>query len=106
MKYVTALLILFFSASALSDGKITNIWMSGPDDPNHINIVQITIEGGFSTVGGCSAQHAAVRIEGREHLVSFILAAYKTEEPIKVVLNPADKYYADRCTISRVSSSY
>jgi hypothetical protein len=63
------------------------------------------IEGGFSG-SGCNTQFAGIRKEGREHFISFALAAYVTGEPVKVALNTGDKYYSDRCTILRISSSY
>lgn len=99
------LISLLFSNLAIADGKITRIYFSGPDDGSHSNVVQIMIEGGFST-SGCNTQFAAIRKEGREHLISFALAAYATGEPVKVVLNAGDKYNGDRCTIMRISGSY
>ncbi len=79
--------------------------MSGPDDSSHSDVVQIMIQGGFSE-NGCNTQFAAIRKEGREHLISFALAAYMAKEPVKEILNTADKYHSDRCTIRRISNSY
>ncbi len=95
-----------FTSQVNADGKIIGINFSGPDDPNHINIVQFQIEGGFASAG-CNVQFAAIRnTEDRQHLISFALAAFASKEPVVVVLNGGDKYFADRCTISRISSVY
>ncbi len=51
--------------------------------------------------------YAAIRnTEDRQHLISFALTAFVSKEPVVVVLNGGDKYFADRCTISRISSIY
>jgi hypothetical protein len=98
--------LIFITPSVLASGKIIGINFSGPDDPNHVNIVQISIEGGFK-YGSCDVVFAAIRnTEDRKHLISFALAAFASKEPVQVVLNGGDKYYGERCTISRISSVY
>jgi len=103
--------LLFISLSIVfshvqAAGKITGINFSGPDDPNHPNIIQIQIEGGYNS-GDCNTQFAAIRDSAdRKHLISFAIAAYATKEPVTIVVNNSDKYFQDRCTISRISSVY
>ncbi len=108
--FFAGLLLSAFSSFARADGRIIQIDFSGPDDPNHPEVVQITIEGGFS-VTGCDSTYAAIRSDSRrQHLISFALEAYASGRPVKVVLNSADKYYPTpnaangRCTISRISN--
>ncbi len=109
VKSLLAIGLLALSSESMSAGRITSIAFSGPDDPNHINIVQIEIEGGFSGEGnaqGCNPSLAAIRNSpDRQYLISYLLTAYATKEKIKLVLNPTDKYLNDRCTISRIASS-
>ena len=108
--FVAGLFLSAFSSFARADGRITQIDFSGPDDPNHPDVVQITIEGGYS-VAGCDSTYAAIRSDSRrQHLISFALEAYLSGRPVRVVLNAADKYYPapnaanGRCTISRISN--
>ena len=102
--------LTLFSFTSLGAGKITAIWHSGPDDPSHANVIQIQIEGGFAqeiNAEGCNPNYAAIRnTQERQHMISYLLAAYATKERVGVVLNPADKYYTNggRCTISRIFS--
>jgi hypothetical protein len=98
--------VVIITPSAFAAGKITGINFSGPDDPSHTNVIQMQIEGGFSS-GSCDATFAAIRnTEDRKHLISFALTAFASKEPVTVVLNGSDKYFAERCTISRISSVY
>jgi len=108
--FVSALLLSAFSSLAQADGRITQIDFSGPDDPSHPDVVQISIEGGFN-VAGCDSTYAAVRNDSRRlHMISFLLDSYINGRPIKVVLNPNDKYFPSsnapngRCTIARISN--
>lgn len=104
------ILLAILPSLALADGRIVQIDCSGPDDPNHPDVVQIAIEGGFN-VAGCDSTYAAIRNDARrQHLISFALAAYESGRPVKVVLNPSDKYFPSqnapngRCTIARISN--
>jgi hypothetical protein len=106
-KYLSAGLLggLLMATSYTYAGKISSITFSGPDDPNHPNVVQITIEGGFNA-GDCDQTFAAIRKDDdRNHIISFALAAYASKQSISVVLNESDKYFLSRCTISRISSN-
>lgn len=92
------------AANAANTGKLTAIMFSGPDDPNHANIVQIMIEGGFSN-GACDPTLAAVRnTPDRKELIAFLLTAYATNQSVTIVLNPNDAYFGTRCSIARVSN--
>ncbi|WP_281628852.1 hypothetical protein [Vibrio sp. St2] len=109
IKLLLALGITLFSPVSLSAGPVKVITFSGPDDMNHANIVQIEIEGGLANeilAEGCNTRFAAIRntLE-RQHMISYVLAAYATKESVQLVLNPSDKYFQDRCTISRISST-
>lgn len=98
--------VVFHIPIILADGKITSMNFSGPDDGSHPNIVQIQIEGGIDREG-CNARFVAIRnTADRQHLISFALTAYSIKEPVSLVLNIADKYHTDRCTIQRISSVY
>jgi hypothetical protein len=100
------LFILIASPLVHSAGKITGIGFAGPKDGSHPNIVQISIEGGFAgeyNSAGCAPELAAVRVNDEtRHLVSYLLAANATQEKITVVLDPTDKYFGERCTITTV----
>lgn len=105
-----ALLLATFVPFAAADGRITQIDFCGPDDPNHPNVVQIVTETPFS-VAGCDATFAAVRMDAaHQAMVEFVKEAYVSGRPIKIVLNPNDKYYPSanapngRCAIARVSN--
>ncbi len=103
---IFACVLLAFSAAtnAANMGKITAIMFSGPDDANHVNVVQIAIEGGFSN-GACDPTLAAVRnTPDRKDIIAFLLTAYATNQSVTVVVNPNDMYFGTRCTISRVSN--
>ncbi len=107
-KIVFSLLTIFLSSHAFSDGVITDIWFSGPDDFGHSDIVQIYIGNDFS-VPGCHESFSAIRnTSDRQHMISFAIAAYISKEPVRVVLNANDTYFgtgsATRCTISRIST--
>ena len=85
-----------------ADGLITSIVFSGPDDPSHQNVVQIQLEGGFE-FSNCNSSFSAIRnTEAREAMISFALSAYVAKIPVAVKLNSNDKYFSDRCTISRI----
>ena|SRR5436190_10532540 len=108
--FVAALSLCALSSFAHADGRITQIDFSGPDDPTHPNVVQITIEGGFS-VAGCDSTYAAIRSDSsRQHMINFAIAAYVNGQPVRIVLNPNEKYYPSsnapngRCTIARISN--
>ena len=108
--FAAGLLLSAFSTFARADGRIIQIDFSGPDDPVHPDVVQLTIEGGFN-VAGCDSGYAAIRNDSkRQHLISFALAAYESGRSVTVVLNPSDKYFPSqnapngRCTISRISN--
>jgi hypothetical protein len=102
------LLVIVASPLVHSAGKITGIGFSGPKDGSHPNIVQISIEGGFSgehNAAGCNPTLAAVRVGKAmetQHLVSYLLAANATGESVGVILDPTDRYWGDRCTITTV----
>ena len=105
-----ALVAVASPQSAFADGRITQIDFCGPDDPNHPNVVQIVTEQPFATAG-CDQTFAAVRVDSaHQHMIDFIKEAYVSGRPIKVVLNPNEKYYPTsnapngRCVIARVSN--
>jgi hypothetical protein len=109
VRYLTYIIVaglMLVSPITFAAGLIKGVNFSGPDDPSHSNIVQIHIEGGYD-IAGCDVRFAAIRnTEDRKHLISFALAAFVSKTPVVVSLNTSDKYYADRCTISRLSSDY
>jgi hypothetical protein len=108
LKTLSLLGLLAISFNSVGTGRITSVGFSGPDDPNHANIIQFEIEGGFSTeynAQGCNVTFVAIRnTQDRQHLISYLLTAYTTKEKIGLVLNPSDKYYDDRCTVARIFS--
>lgn len=105
LKYAVFTLI-FFAQSALSDGIITGINFSGAYDSAHKNIVQIQIQGGYST-SNCNSRFAAIRnTQEQQQMISFALAAFMEKTPVTIVISSNDKYYGDRCTITRISSVY
>ncbi|EGU61589.1 hypothetical protein VINI7043_16053 [Vibrio nigripulchritudo ATCC 27043] len=112
MKLLKPLLTIgasLFSAASLSAGPIIGISFSGPDDINHANIVQIELGGGLANeylAEGCNTRFAAIRntLE-RQHMISYALAAHTTKKSVTLVLNSSDKYFQDRCTVSRISST-
>ena len=80
------------------------MWFSGPDDPNHTDIVQLQIEGGLNTEG-CDLTYTAIRVsEDRNHMISFAIAAYMSQTPVRLILNPSDKYFGTRCTVARINN--
>ena len=84
-------------------GKITYYTFTSDQDPTHINFVQIQIKGGFRQ-GGCNQRFAAVRYsENNKPLISIIMLAIANKTKISVLLNENDRYFGDRCTISRIS---
>lgn len=106
----TATLIAALASMAAADGRISQIDYCGPDDPNHPNVVQIVTETPFS-VAGCDSTFAAIRVDAaHQAMIDFVKEAYVAGRPIKVVLNPNDKYYPaanapnGRCVIARVSN--
>ena len=97
------LLSIFICNFVKADGVILGITSAGPDFTGYPGVMQIRIEGGFDT-SGCNTTYAAIRnTSNRSHLVGVLLAAYTTQKPVSIVLNPADKYSGDRCTVSRIS---
>ncbi len=108
--FIAALVLSAFAPLAQAEGRIIQIDFSGPDDPVHPNVVQLTIEGGYS-VAGCDATYAAIRNDAqRQHMISFALASFESGRSVNVVLNPNDKYYPSanspngRCAIARISN--
>jgi hypothetical protein len=97
---------LTISSVAFGAGQVSVVSFSGPDDPDHKDIVQFEIVGGFSgeyNAGSCNASFAAIRnTPERQHMISFLLTAYATKANVKLVLNQNDKYFMDRCTVSRI----
>ncbi len=94
-----------FEVSPSGSGKITYYTFSGDQDPRHINLLQIQIEGGFRQ-GSCNQRFAAVQYsEKNKHLISIIMLAIANKTKINVLLNENDRYFADRCTIGRISSA-
>ena len=84
-------------------GIITSITFSGPNDPNHQNVVQLTMQGGFNQ-GACDPSLAAIRnTPDRNDMISSILMAYAINQPISVTLNETDKYFGQRFTIERIN---
>lgn len=107
---IAVALMAVLPAVALADGRITQIDYCGPDDPNHPNVVQIVTESPFS-VAGCDSTFAAIRVDAaHQAMIDFVKEAYVSGRPIKIVLNPNDKYYPSanapngRCAIARVSN--
>ncbi len=95
---------IFLGSDCFADGKILKMWFAGPDDPNHPNIVQLQIEGGVGSEG-CDLTYAAIRTgEERKHMISFAIAAYMSQTPVRLTLNPSDKYYGTRCTVARINN--
>jgi len=87
-------------------GRITIIDFAGATEGNHPDVVQLQIEGGFTTAG-CSTTFAAIRKED-VHLVSFVITAFATERPISVGLSTGPGYFGStaagnkRCVINFV----
>lgn len=87
-------------------GKITQINFCGPDDPNHPNIVQISIEGGFTNWGGCDQWFAAIKnTTDRKDLIAFALTAYTSGQAVRVELNTSETYFGGRCMIARIGAN-
>ncbi|MGH1486481.1 MAG: hypothetical protein ACRBCI_09695 [Cellvibrionaceae bacterium] len=102
--FITMAIMTLLATNCFADGKIIKMWFAGPDDPNHTNIVQLQIEGGLATEG-CDLTYAAIRTgEDREHLISFAIAAYMSQTPVRLTLNPSDKYFGTRCTVARINN--
>ncbi|WOI37706.1 hypothetical protein R1T43_01320 [Alteromonas sp. CI.11.F.A3] len=103
LRWILFAFFLFGTFVTKADGLITSIVFSGPDDPSHQDIVQIQLEGGFSEFTNCNSSYSAIRnTETREAMISFALSAYLAKIPVAVKLNSNDKYFSDRCTISRI----
>lgn len=103
-------LLAVFPALAFADGRITQIDFCGPDDPSHPNVVQVVTETPFS-VAGCDSTYAAIRVDAaHQAMIDFVKEAYVSGRPVKIVLNPNEKYYPaanapnGRCVIARVSN--
>ena len=45
-KIISLTLMMVLATAANAAGEITAIWFAGPDDPNHVDVVQIQISGG------------------------------------------------------------
>lgn len=90
--------------TAFAAGRITQINVAGPDDPNHPNVVQLVIEGGVSG-GTCDTTFSAIRnTADRKELIAYAFTAYASGQSVNIVLNTTDKYFGSRCTISRISN--
>ncbi len=98
---VAAVLVASVFAGNAVAGKITYISVSGADDPAHPNVVQLIIEGGYAEAG-CDNTIAAIR-DSETYLISMALIAQKTGDHLIAVLNSNDKYFDNRCIISRLS---
>ncbi|QLE98925.1 hypothetical protein [Neptunomonas phycophila] len=107
-RFTIALFIFIcaLSSYAAGGGVIKEIVFSGAKDGSHPNVVQIKIVGGFEQAD-CNRHFSAIRVsDENQHLISFVMAAFMSKEPVKVVLASNDKYYQDRCTIVRISNVY
>jgi hypothetical protein len=102
IRLFTALAALTLSANcmAANQGRITGIYFAGQNYAPHPNVVQMTLEGGFSE-GTCNAGLAAIRAADK-HLVSLALAAYAAGFPVSVSLDPSDRYHDNRCVITYI----
>ncbi|HMU66880.1 MAG TPA: hypothetical protein PKE57_07035 [Cellvibrionaceae bacterium] len=106
---LSILTLCFISqAKATETGLIKTLTMSGINDPNHKNVVQIDFGAEIMNTPGCNKQFAAIR-SGPEnnHLISLALAASMAGKPITIELNSSDIYFSsgNRCTISRLAVS-
>jgi hypothetical protein len=95
-------MLVAFSAecAAANFGRITGIHFAGQGYGDHPNVVQMTLEGGFSG-GACNTTFAAIRAADR-HLIAFAITAYTTGASVNVVLNQSDLYHSNRCVISYI----
>lgn len=99
-------LLLFSQAEATETGLIKTLTMSGINDPNHKNVVQIDFGAEIMNTPGCNKQFAAIRSNPENnHLISLALAASVAGKAIIIELNSSDIYFTNgnRCTISRLS---
>ncbi len=104
--FVLVLFLIHFTLSPVwaNTGRITVVDFAGATEANHPDVVQIQIEGGFTTAG-CSSIFAAVRKEDA-HLVSFVIASYVARLPILVGLSIGPGYFGStasgdkRCVIN------
>lgn len=97
------MMMLLLPVGVNATGVILSMVSGGPDYSAYPGVIQIRIEGGFDNAS-CDPTYAAIRnTSDRTHLISLALTAYTTQKPVHAVLNSADKYYSNRCTISRLS---
>ena len=103
-KLIISLCMLLFSAFsfAANSGKITYMLAASKTNTSHTDVVQISIEGGFSN-GACDTAYAGIR-KSDSHLISLALTAYTTGKPVTVYIDAGDVYYpaTSRCVISSI----
>lgn len=85
-------------------GAITGVLVSGPADPDHPDVVQISLSGGYSEPG-CDASLNAIRNtpQNRE-LIALAMLVYLSGNPVYITLDPTDTYYPGRCAIVRIDA--
>ena len=96
-----SLLLISNQSYAINQGKITILNFLGFENPNVADMVQVSIEGGF-TKEGCDTTLAGV-LKSDTHLISALLAAYMAQKTINVSLNKDHYYFSNRCTIYTVT---
>ncbi|HEY6528754.1 MAG TPA: hypothetical protein VIZ65_08665 [Cellvibrionaceae bacterium] len=112
MQRLLSIFLCLTSAHSFAAGEslISTISAWGPANSanSHANIVQIQLDGKFDKAAfnngnnACSADFAGIRAEGGQPLSSLAYAAFFSKQPIGVWLNPADKYFDNRCIITGV----
>jgi len=96
--FILSLLSLTYSSD---NGRILSIISCGPNDPHHPNVVQLRVEGGFSS--GTEGL-AAIRItEQNKPVIAAAFLAYQNDWICTFVLDPSDIYYPNRYAITRIS---
>ena len=108
LKAPVLLLSMLISSQALSaeTGAIADLIMSGPDDPNHPNMIQIDFGDDLMTTSGCNQRYAGIRKNNyNSHLTSLAIAALMSNQAVYIELNPDDVYLESdsRCVIDRIS---
>lgn len=85
-------------------GVITGVLVSGPADPDHPDVVQISLSSGYSQ-SGCDATLNAIRnTPQNKELIALAMLAYLAGNPVYITLDPADTYYPGRCAIVRIDA--
>ena len=108
LKAPVLLLSMLVSSQALSaeTGAIADLIMSGPEDPNHPNMIQIDFGEDLMTTSGCNQRYAGIRKNNHNsHLTSLAIAALMSNQAVYIELNPDDVYLESdsRCVIDRIS---